>query len=278
MRTGLRLGAFGLAATGIVSVAFSARQDLAGILLAIGAIGALALVAGWRADWLSAGMIYLGAIAGTSIAGNPANIPAMARVGIFDVVLSFALGYLLGYAFRRWYRPRRRPTPSEAPHTATIDTQRQAPRPDDGMARSQKARRSRVPAYGVLGWVIPGLIALPLAWGHESSGGESALLAVLVWWGLGVVGCLVSGVVVGMVGAGVQAEGATIDAFRYGLAGVATAWFAALAVSLAIETFVGVLHLGPAAFLLPIPFVFGYALGFGVGFVTGRSSVVAPTP
>ena len=69
---------------------------------------------------------------------------------------------------------------------------------------------------------------------------------------------------------GVQAEGATIDALRYGFAGVAISWFAALAVSMAIETFVGVLHLGPAAFLLPIPFVLGYALGFGVGFVTGR--------
>jgi hypothetical protein len=275
MRAGLRSGAFGLAATGIVSVALWARQDLVGILLAIGAIGALALVAGWRADWLGAGMIYLGAIAGTSIAGNPANIPAMARVGIFDVVLGFALGYLLGYSFRRWYRPRRRSIPSiplEAPDAATTDTQRQAPRrQDDGMTWSQKAHRSRVLAYGVLGWAVPGLIALPLAWAHESSGGESALLAVLVWWGLGVVGCLVAGVMVGMVGARVQAEGATIDAFSYGLAGVAIAWFAALAVSMAIETLVGVLHLGPVAFLLPLPFVLGYALGFGVGFVTSRS-------
>jgi hypothetical protein len=226
-------------------------------------------------------MIYLGAIAGTSIAGNPANIPAMARVGIFDVVLGFALGYLVGYSFRRWYQPRRRSTPSiplEAPDAATTDTQSQVPRlPDDGMTSSQKAHRSRVLAYGVLGWAIPGLIALPLALGHESSGGESALLAVLVWWGLGVVGCLVAGVMVGMVGAGVQAEGATIDAFRYGLAGVAIAWFGALAVSMAIETFVGVLHLGPAAFLLPIPFVLGYAVGFGVGFLIGRYTVVAPT-
>jgi hypothetical protein len=82
---------------------------------------------------------------------------------------------------------------------------------------------------------------------------------------------------VGRVGAGVQAEGATSDAFVYGLGGVAIAWLAALAVSMAIETFVGVLHIGPVAFLLPIPFVLGYALGFGVGFAMNRQPVVTPT-
>ncbi len=274
MRTGLVVGAFGLAATGIVAFVFWARQDIVGIQLAIGAIGALALVAGWRADWLSAGMIYMGAIAGTAVAGNPANIPAMATTAMVDVVLGFALGYVLGYAFRRWHRPRPGSIPAiqlETPDTVTTDTQSQAPwLPDDGMTGRHKARRSRFLAYGVLGWAVPGLIALPLAWGHESSGGESAFLAVLIWWGLGVVGCLVAGVMVGMAGAGVQADGATTDAFWHGFAGVAIAWLAALAVSMAIEIFVGVLHLGPVAFLLPIPFVLGYAVGFGVGFAMGH--------
>ena len=123
-------------------------------------------------------------------------------------------------------------------------------------------------AYGVLGWAIPGLMALPLAWGHESSGGEAALFAVLVWWGLGVVGCLVAGV---MVGARIGANGSAADAFGIGLAGVAISGFAALVVSVAIEKLVGVLHLGPVTFLIPIPFVLGYGVGFGIGFAISRN-------
>jgi len=269
MRTGLRVGAVGLATIAIVAVL--TRPDSTGFLVAIAAIGALALVAGWRADWLSAGAIYLGAIAATSVAGNPANTPAMAQLGGIAVVLGFALGYLLGYALRRWFRPRPGSIPSipsEAPDAATTDMQSQASTPpDDRMMWRQKARRSRHFAYGVLGWLIPGLIALPLAWGHESSGGEAVLFAALVWWGLGVVGCLVAGV---LVGVGIERAGSVADAFVEGLAGVGVAWFAAIVVGVAIETFVGVVHLGPVPLLLPIPFVLGYGVGFGVGLVMGR--------
>jgi hypothetical protein len=157
MRTGLRVGAVGLAAMGVV--AFLAGPQSAGFLVAIAAIGALALVAGWRADWLSAGAIYLGAIAATSIAGNPANVPAMAQLGGVAVVLGFGLGYLLGYAVRRWYRPRpgsMPATPLEAPDAATTDMQSHAPGlPDDGMTWRQWAGHSRLLAYGVLGWAVP---------------------------------------------------------------------------------------------------------------------------
>jgi hypothetical protein len=109
-------------------------------------------------------------------------------------------------------------------------------------------------------------VALPLAWGRESSGGEAALFAVLVWWGLGVVGCLVAGVMVGSIGA----NGSAADTFGIGLAGVAISGFAALVVSAAIEELVGVLHLGPVPFLFPIPFVLGYGVGFGIGFAIRR--------
>jgi hypothetical protein len=132
---------------------------------------------------------------------------------------------------------------------------------------SSSSSRSRYIVYGALGWVIPGLIALPFALGHESAGGESALMAVLVWWALGAIGCLVAGLI---IGAGIERAGSVADAFTEGLTGVAIAWFAALAVSMAIETLVGVLHLGPVTFLLPIPFVLGYVVGFGIGYAASR--------
>jgi hypothetical protein len=106
---------------------------------------------------------------------------------------------------------------------------------------------------------MPGVVALPFAAMHEAAGGESALLALLIWVALGVVGCVVAGV---MVGAGVEAKGRVADAFWSGLAGVSTAWIAAVAVTVAIEIFVRVLHLGAVTFLLPVPFVLGYGVGF----------------
>jgi hypothetical protein len=114
---------------------------------------------------------------------------------------------------------------------------------------------------GALGWIAPGVVAVPFALMREAAGGESALLAVIVWWGLSTVGCVVAGV---LVGAGIKAGGTMSDAFWGGLAGVSAAWIAALVVTIAIEVFVRVLHLGPAAFLMPIPFVLGYGIGFGL--------------
>lgn len=120
---------------------------------------------------------------------------------------------------------------------------------------------------GALGWVAPGIVAVPFAAMREAAGGESALLAVIVWWGLGVIGCLVAGV---KVGAGVGPAGSVSDAFLGGLAGVSTAWIGAVAVSVAIEIFVRVLHLGGASFLLPIPFVLGYGVGFALTVMVRR--------
>jgi hypothetical protein len=72
------------------------------------------------------------------------------------------------------------------------------------------------------------------------------------------------------VGASIKAEETVSDAFLGGLAGVSTAWIAAVAVSVAIEIFVRVLHLGGAAFLLPIPFVLGYGVGFALTVMVRR--------
>lgn len=112
---------------------------------------------------------------------------------------------------------------------------------------------------GALGWIAPGIVALPFAAMSEAAGGESALVAIIVWWGLGVVGCVVAGV---MVGAGIGAKGTVADAFWSGLAGVSTAWIAAVAVTVAIDTFVRVLDISAVTFLLPVPFVLGYGVGF----------------
>ncbi|HSO28940.1 MAG TPA: hypothetical protein VLS28_03495 [Candidatus Sulfomarinibacteraceae bacterium] len=121
---------------------------------------------------------------------------------------------------------------------------------------------------GALGWIVPGIVAMPLAAMREAAGGESALAALIVWWGLGVVGCVVAG---WRVGAGISAGTSVADAFLGGLAGVSTAWIGALAVNVAIETFVRVLHLGAVTLLLPIPFVVGYGVGFGISVMLHKS-------
>ncbi len=113
---------------------------------------------------------------------------------------------------------------------------------------------------GALGWIMPGVVALPFAARPEAAGGESAFLALLIWVALGVVGCFVAGVMVGA--SGIEAKGTAADFFWGGLAGVSTAWIAAVAVSVAIDVFVRVLSLDAATFLLPVPFVLGYGVGF----------------
>jgi hypothetical protein len=35
-------------------------------------------------------------------------------------------------------------------------------------------------AAGLLGWVVPGVVAIPIAVGHQSAGGEAALGALII--------------------------------------------------------------------------------------------------
>lgn len=120
----------------------------------------------------------------------------------------------------------------------------------------------RLFGIGVLGWLIPLITALPLAFGHESAGGEAVLFAGIVGCGLAIVGCVVAGAV---VGARAGPRRSTGDAFAIGFAGVAVSGVAALLLSVVIESVVDVLDLGPVPLLVPIPLVVGYCLGFGVG-------------
>ena len=94
-------------------------------------------------------------------------------------------------------------------------------------------------AFGLLGWVVPGIVAVPLVGTRESAGGEAALGMLVVWWGLGVVGCTVGGAAAAVLG---RKSGRLADAFKGGLAGVSVAWLGAIAVEVAVETFVRVLH------------------------------------
>jgi hypothetical protein len=116
-------------------------------------------------------------------------------------------------------------------------------------------------AVGALGWIGPGLVSLPIAAAHESAGGESALGAVIVWWVLATLGCAIAGILLGL---GPLPARDREGRFWAGLAGVSLAWIAAIAVSIAIEAIVKVLHLGPLAFLIPVPFVLAYGAGFGL--------------
>jgi hypothetical protein len=122
-------------------------------------------------------------------------------------------------------------------------------------------------ATGVLGWAVPGVVALLFAGRSEDAGGETALLVVAVWVGLGVIGCAVAGAT---VGAALDEAGTAGESILGGLAGVATAWIAAVAASVVIETVVKVLHLGAVTFLLPIPFVISYAVGFALSAMLNR--------
>ena len=64
-------------------------------------------------------------------------------------------------------------------------------------------------------------------------------------------------------------EGRTV--LLYACTGVDNAaWLAALIANMVIESAVQVLHLGALTFLLPIPFVIRYGVGFAVGAVANR--------
>jgi hypothetical protein len=114
---------------------------------------------------------------------------------------------------------------------------------------------------GLLGWVVPGIVAVPLMGTKESAGGEAALGILFAWWALGVIGCAIAGVAAGVLGRG---SGNLTEAFGSGLAGVAVAWVAAVGVEMVVTASVSVLHMGGLSVLMPIPFVLGFAAGFGL--------------
>lgn len=113
---------------------------------------------------------------------------------------------------------------------------------------------------------MPGIVAMPVALLPQSAGGESALAAVIAWWALGAVGCLVAGARIGSR----AAAGKVGDAFMEGFAGVATAWVAAVVLAMVIEATVRVLHIGAVSLLIPLPFVIGYGIGFGLARLAHR--------
>jgi hypothetical protein len=122
-------------------------------------------------------------------------------------------------------------------------------------------------AAGLLGWIVPGILAFTLVGTHESAGGEAALGIVIVWWALGVIGCAIAGIAAGALG---RDSGSLGRAFQSGLRGVCVSWLAAIAAEVVVTMLVSVLHLGGISILLPIPFVLGYAVGFGLAAILSR--------
>jgi len=76
-------------------------------------------------------------------------------------------------------------------------------------------------AWGVLGWVVLGIVAAPLARTHESAGGEAPVLAGAAWLLLlGPIGCGIGGWLAARIG---RRAGMIGLAFSCGLLGVAGA-------------------------------------------------------
>jgi hypothetical protein len=148
--------------------------------------------------------------------------------------------------------------PGRGPFRAEPDTRPAWSEPD-------RVSSSQVRAflYGLAGWGIPLLVALPLAGTHEAAGGEAAIYMGVVWlFALGPVGSLVGGALVAGVGRRVDHLS---GAFGVGLGAMALA----IVPLFVIDSMVTVLTLGSATFLLPIPMVVAYVLGFGARMLSG---------
>ena len=115
-------------------------------------------------------------------------------------------------------------------------------------------------AIGVLGWVAPGIVAVPIGMANGDAVDQVVFVAVLAWWGLSVIGCAVAGLVLGAGDAGTRRA-----AFAGGLGGVATSWVGAVAATVAIDLWVWWLGIGGITIFMPIPLVVGYCVGFGLG-------------
>jgi len=129
-------------------------------------------------------------------------------------------------------------------------------------------------AVGLSGWIVPGILAFLLVGTHESAGGEAALGILIAWWALGVIGCAIAGIAAGALGRG---SGNLTEAFGSGLAGVCLAWVAAIAAEMVVTATISVLHTGGLTLLMPIPFVIGYCVGFGLAVLLSRPVNPPPT-
>jgi len=127
-------------------------------------------------------------------------------------------------------------------------------------------------ASGILGWVIPGIVAAPLAGTHESAGGEALLLAGGAWLLLlGPIGCAIGGWLASRIGRRGSAIGL---AFLCGLFGVATAVIAVAVV----DAQVTVVTIGAVAFAFILPLIVGYSIGFGIGVALTRQTDGSEAP
>lgn len=127
-------------------------------------------------------------------------------------------------------------------------------------------------ASGVLGWLVPGFVAAPLAGTHESAGGEALLNAGAAWLLLlGPISCAVGGWQAARIG---RRAGATGLAFWCGFLGAAGAVIAVAVV----DAQVTVVTIGAAAFALIVPLVVGYSMGFGIGVALTRQTDRSEAP
>jgi hypothetical protein len=115
-------------------------------------------------------------------------------------------------------------------------------------------------AYGVLGWVVPGILSIPFAPARETVGGHAMFAVGFVWlFLLGPLGCAIGAWRISRVKP-------TSVAFWSGLAGVVPA----VVVVMVWDNLVTVVTIGAAAFLFVLPLLIGYGLGFAVGAFTSR--------
>ena len=121
-------------------------------------------------------------------------------------------------------------------------------------------RRSFI--VGVLGWVAPGLAAVPIGLLQGRTADPFVPVTVFVWWGISIIGCAVAGIILGTSHAGVPSAGSP---FASGLAGVATSWLGAVAATVAIALFIHWLDISGATVLMPIPLIVAYCIGYGMG-------------
>lgn len=114
--------------------------------------------------------------------------------------------------------------------------------------------------YGVLGWLIPFILVLPLTRMREPVGGGAVIAAGVAWLLLfGPIGCAVAGWFASRLGQ-------RSTAFWSGLVGVVPAVVAVFAV----DALVSVLTIGGVAFALILPLALGYGVGFAAGSLIRR--------
>jgi hypothetical protein len=119
---------------------------------------------------------------------------------------------------------------------------------------------------GALGWVAPGLAAVPIGLMQGRTADPFVPVTVLAWWVLGMIGCTVAGIILGASHTGLQSAGSP---FASGLAGVATSWIGAIAATVAIDVLISWLDISGGTVLMPIPLIVGYCVGYALGHMFG---------